>query len=337
MSRGLHVLRLIFRRGDSGEGVRLARYAGERLIGLVVVLWLVASLVFLLLRVVPGDPVRILAGINVVDQATVERLRAELGLDQPIVVQYFSWLGHLLQGDLGTSIRSNLPVSQLIGEALPVTVELAFLAILVGVGLSIPLGVAAARRRGRPSDLGIVSLALIGISMPSFVLALLAIYTFSVKLNLLPTGGYVPLTEHPLENLKLMIMPACTLGLVTAGILTRMMRRNLIDELEEDYIVTARAKGAGERRVFYRHALRNAMIPYVTVAGVEVGILLSGAVIVETIFAIPGMGRLMITNINDRDYPVVQGVVFVVAVFYVAVNFVVDLLYVWLDPRVSLR
>jgi peptide/nickel transport system permease protein len=301
------------------------------------VLWLVATLVFVLLRVIPGDPVRILAGLNVVDPSAIAHLRAQYGLDRSIPTQYFTWLGHLFQGDLGTSIRSNLPVTTLIGAALPVTLELAALALVVGIGLSVPLGIAAARRRGRPADLGIVSLALVGISLPSFVLALLAIYTLSVKAGILPSTGYVGVTVDPLENLRHLVMPACTLGLVTAGILTRMMRRNLVDELGEDYVVTARAKGAGERRVLYGHALRNALIPYVTIAGIEAGVLLSGAVIVETIFAVPGMGLLMIQNIDGRDYPVVQGVVFVVAGFYVAVNFVVDLLYTWLDPRVSLR
>jgi peptide/nickel transport system permease protein len=290
-----------------------------------------------LLRIIPGDPVRIIAGLEVVEPATLEELRAELGLDRPLIVQYFAWLGDVLRGDLGVSLRSQVAVTDLIADALPVTLELALLAMTIGIALSIPLGLAAARRRGRPSDLGIVSVALVGISVPSFVLALLAIYVFAVKLGWLPSGGFVALTEDPVENLRHMAMPAAVLGLVTAGVLTRMMRRNLIDEIGEDYVVTARAKGAGEQRVFYGHALRNAIIPYVTVAGIEAGVLLSGAVIVETIFAIPGMGRLMVTNIADRDYPVVQGVVFVVASFYVAINFVIDILYARLDPRVSLR
>ena len=279
----------------------------------------------------------ILAGINVVEPSEIAKLRAQLGLDRPLVEQYFTWIGNLLHGDLGTSIRSGIPVTTLLGSALPVTAELAALAFALGIGLSIPLGMAAARRRRRPANVGIVSLALVGISVPSFVLALLAIYLLSVKAGVLPSTGYVGVAVDPVENLRHLAMPACTLGLVTAGILTRMMRRNLIDELGEDYIVTARAKGASERRVFFRHALRNALIPYVTIAGIEAGVLLSGAVIVETIFAVPGMGWLMITNIDARDYPVVQGVVFVVAGLYVAVNFVVDLLYGWLDPRVSLR
>lgn len=309
----------------------------ERLVGLVVVLWLVATLVFVLLRIIPGDPVRIIAGLDVGDPATLEELRAQLGLDRPLIVQYFAWLGDVLRGDLGVSLRSQVAVTDLIAGALPITLELAILAMAIGIALSIPLGLAAARRRGRPSDLGIVSLALVGISLPSFVLALLAIYVFAVKLGWLPSGGFVALTEDPVENLRHMAMPAAVLGLVTAGVLTRMMRRNLIDELDEDYVTTARAKGASEQRVFYGHALRNAIIPYVTIAGTEAGVLLSGAVIVETIFAIPGMGRLMVTNIADRDYPVVQGVVFVIASFYVAVNFIIDVLYARLDPRVSLR
>ncbi len=317
--------------------MNVVQYLARRLLGLAVVLWLTSTTVFILLRVIPGDPVQIVAGLGIVDAAALHKLRSALGLDQPIAVQYAIWLAHLLRGDLGVSLRSGTPVVSLIAQALPITLELAALALLAGITMSVLLGVAAARRRRRIGDLLITSGALAGISLPSFVLALLSIYLVSVKLRLLPTGGFVPLSQDPAQNLKLMILPAITLGTGTAGILVRMMRRNLIDVSGEDYIRTARAKGLSPRRVIYRHAMRNAVIPYVTIAGLEAGALLSGAVITERIFAIPGMGQLMMLNIAERDYPVVQGCVLVVAALYVAVNFVIDLLYAWLDPRMAVR
>ncbi len=317
--------------------MNVVQYLARRLLGLAVVLWLTSTTVFILLRVIPGDPVQIVAGLGIVDAAALHKLRSALGLDQPIAVQYAIWLAHLLRGDLGVSLRSGTPVVSLIAQALPITLELAALVLLAGITMSVLLGVAAARRRRRIGDLLITSGALAGISLPSFVLALLSIYLVSVKLRLLPTGGFVPLSQDPAQNLKLMILPAITLGTGTAGILVRMMRRNLIDVSGEDYIRTARAKGLSPRRVIYRHAMRNAVIPYVTIAGLEAGALLSGAVITERIFAIPGMGQLMMLNIAERDYPVVQGCVLVVAALYVAVNFVIDLLYAWLDPRMAVR
>lgn len=316
---------------------RFARLASDRLLSLLLVLWLVATLVFLLLRVIPGDPVQIIAGVQVVDPELLEARRAALGLDRPLVVQYLSWLGALTTGDLGLSIRTGTPVGSLIGNALPVTAELAVLAMLVALAVSLPFGIAAARRRGRVPDMLITSAALTGISVPSFLFGLMTILVFAIKLQWLPSGGFVSLFDDPLENLRRLILPAVTLGAAAGGILIRIMRRSLVDVLSEDYIRTAYAKGAGVRQVLYGHALRNAAIPYVTVAGIQAGIMFGGAVIVETIFALPGVGRLMIMNITDRDYPVVQGAVLVVAIIYVLVNFLVDLLYVWLDPRVELR
>lgn len=316
---------------------RFARLAGDRLLSLLLVLWLVATLVFLLLRVIPGDPVQIVAGMDVVDPEILEQRRSELGLDRPLVVQYFVWLAALVTGDLGTSIRTGTSVASLIGNALPVTAELALLALLVALAVSIPLGIAAARRQGRIPDMLITSAALTGISVPSFVLGLLTILVFAINLHWFPSGGFVSVLENPVENLRRLVLPAVTLGAAAGGILIRMMRRNLVDVLSEDYIRTAYAKGAGDRHVLYGHALRNAAIPYVTIAGIQAGIMLGGAVIIETVFALPGIGRLMVMNITDRDYPVVQGAVLIVAVIYVVINFVVDLLYVWLDPRVELR
>jgi peptide/nickel transport system permease protein len=312
----------------------LARAAGRRLLDLAVVMLGVATVVFLLLRVVPGDPVLILGGLDVLDREVIARARATMGLDRPLAEQYAFWLANLLRGDLGISLRTGILVTELIARALPPTLQLGAMALAIGVALSVPLGVAAARRAGRPADVGITTFAILGISTPPFVIALGLIYLFAVHLRWLPVAGHVPFTEDPLGNLRTMALPALTLGLVTAGVLVRILRRSVIDELGEDYVRTARAKGLREPVVVYRHAVRNAAIPYVTILGIEAGVLLSGAIITETIFAIPGLGRLMIDNINQRDYPVVQGAVLAVALIYVLINAGVDGLYRLLDPRV---
>jgi peptide/nickel transport system permease protein len=316
--------------------VTLSRLLLRRIVDLIFVMWLMATIVFLLLRVLPGDPVQLLVGMDVVNGDAVAKLRAQFGLDQPLLTQYILWLGNLSQGDLGESLRSGTPVVSLILAAMPVTFELAIIAFVVALALSIPLGMTAGRYRGRLLDAVASTGALIGISMPSFVLALGGIYIFAVGLHLLPVTGFVPLIARPLDNLRHMILPGISLGLVSAGILMRMMRRSVIDESDQDYVRTARAKGAGEGRVFYGHVMRNAIIPYVTVAGLEAGFLLSGAVITETIFALPGLGRLMVENIMQRDYAVVEGAVCVVTAIYVLINFGVDIFYTLLDPRVKL-
>jgi peptide/nickel transport system permease protein len=316
--------------------VSLPQLLTRRLIDLIVVMWLMATIVFFLLRVLPGDPVQLLVGMDVVNEDAVAKLRAEFGLDQPLLTQYLLWLTNLARGDLGESLRSGTPVINLITAALPVTFELAIIAFAIALAISLPLGMTAGRYRGRIWDAVASTGALIGISMPGFVLALGGIYIFAVGLHLLPITGFVPLLEAPLDNLRHMVLPGLSLGLVSAGILTRMMRRGVIDESQQDYVRTARAKGAGEGRVFYGHVMRNAVIPYLTVAGLEAGFLLSGAVITETIFALPGLGRLMVENIMQRDYAVVEATVCVVTAIYVLINFGVDILYTLLDPRVEL-
>jgi peptide/nickel transport system permease protein len=316
-------------------GGTFVRYALARVAGLAVVMWLIATAVFILLRVIPGDPIRLIAGLDVVDPQVLQAMRVRMGLDRPVALQYVEWLGNAVRGDLGVSIRSRIPVSELVSKALPVTLQLGMFSLAAGIVVSLPAGIFAARARGRPGDLLLTSGSLLGLSVPSFVLALVAIYVFSVRLRLLPSFGYASVFEDPLAALRFMAMPSLTLGLVTAGRLVRLLRRSLIDELLEDYIRTARAKGASESRIFITHALHNALIPYVTATGLEAGILLSGAVITENIFAIPGMGRLMVTNIYQRDYPVVQGAILVVAAVYVTVNLIVDLVYARLDPRIS--
>lgn len=301
---------------------------------LAVVLLSVATIVFVLLRAVPGDPVLILGGLDILDRSKVEASRAAMGLDRPIAEQYLLWLGNALTGDLGVSLRSGVPVAELVGRALPVTLELGGVALVVGLAVSIPAGIAAARRAGTPADLAITGCSILAICSPPFVIALGLTYLFAVELRLLPTAGYVPPGQDLAAHARALFLPSLTLGLVTAGVLVRVMRRAVLDQLDEDYVRTARAKGLKEGRVVYRHAARNALIPFVTIAGVEAGILLSGAVITETIFAIPGLGRLMIDNINQRDYPVVQGAVLVTAIVYVLINAAVDGLYGFLDPRI---
>jgi len=309
----------------------------KRAVDLVVVMLCVATMVFVLLRVIPGDPVLIMGGLDNIDAAAVERARTEMGLDRSLPEQYAIWVGALLRGDLGASLRSGSRVGTLIAEALPITLQLGGMALLIGLAISVPAGIAAARRAGTARDAGITALAIVGISTPPFVIAMALIYLFAVVLQALPTSGYVPFAEDPVANLRHMILPALTLGLVAAGVLVRMMRRCVLDELGEDYVRLARSKGIPESQVTYRHAARNAMIPFVTIVGIEAGILLSGAVITETLFAVPGLGRLMVDNINQRDYPVVQGAVLVTAIIYVLINSGVDALYAILDPRVGAR
>ena len=313
------------------------RHLVRRTIDLAFVLFGVATIVFILLRAIPGDPVLILGGLDILDPAEIARSRAAMGLDRPVIEQYGIWLGKALTGDLGASLRTGLPVTQLIARAFPVTAELAGFALAIGLAISIPAGIAAARRAGRVSDLGITSLSIIGISTPPFVLAIALIYVFAVQLHVLPTTGFVPIGESLPGHVRSLVLPSVTLALVSAGVLVRIMRRGVLDELGQDYVRAARAKGISEMRVVYRHAARNALIPFVTIAGIEAGILLSGAVIVETIFAVPGLGRLMIDNINQRDYPVVQGAVLVTSLIYVLINGLVDVVYAVLDPRIRAR
>jgi peptide/nickel transport system permease protein len=308
----------------------------RRLVDLVFVMWLMASLVFFLLRVIPGDPVLLLVGMDVINEDAVAKLREQFGLDRPLLVQYALWLGNLLQGDLGDSVRTGKPVVESILAAIPVTFELAVLAFTIALVISIPIGMVAARHQGRLLDVVVSTTGLMIISVPSFVLALGGIYIFAVWLHLLPVAGFVHFFQDPLANLRHMVLPTVTLGLISAGILLRMMRRSIVDQVGADYVRTAYAKGSGENRVFYGHILRNAIIPFVTVAGLEAGFLLSGAVITETIFALPGLGRLMVDNILQRDYAVVQGAVLVVTTIYVLINLGVDFLYTVLDPRVKL-
>jgi len=285
----------------------------------------VVLLVFLMVRLAPGDPAILLAG-EFATPETLEAIRTRYGLDRPLPEQFALYLGALLQGDLGESARSRRPVLEELKTYFPNTVVLATAAILVALATGIPLGILAALRQGSWLDLGVMVLALLGGSMPVFWFGLLAILIFSVELGWFPVAGKGTLAH--------LVLPAVTLGINATALLARMTRGTLVEVLSQDYIRTARAKGLAERVVIFKHALRNALIPVVTVAGLEFGSLLAGAVITETIFAWPGLGQLLVGSILSRDYPVVQGAVLLVAFTFTLVNLMVDLLYAWIDPRV---
>ena len=312
----------------------MVRFIVGRLLGTVPVLVLLSIAIFLMLQLTPGDPVKLMLGEDADPQA-VAALREELGLDRPLAVQYFFWLGNVLQGDLGRSIRTRQPVLEAIVSRLPVTLELSFLSLLVALLIGIPSGILSAIRRNSATDVASTTLALIGVSMPNFFLGILLILLFSLWLRVLPPSGYAPFVQDPVQNLKLMIMPSIALGAALAGIISRMMRSSLLEVLGADYVRTARAKGLRDRAVILGHALKNAMIPVVTVVGLQVGTLLGGAILTETIFALPGIGRLVVDNIFARDFPIVQGVILFLAVTRVLSNLVADVLYGVLDPRIS--
>ena len=311
----------------------MIRYIVRRLLATIPVVVLVTVMVFLLLHITPGDPVVILLGEEASPDA-VAALRHSLELDRPLPVQYGTWLWRAAHGNLGGSLRTHDPVTALILERYPATLELSALAMILSLCIAMPLGVVSAVHRNSWLDALVTPLAISGISMPSFWLGILLIWVFSVLLRWFPTVGFVPLGVSLTGNLHTLTLPVVTLGVALAAIVMRITRASVLQVLQQDYVRTARAKGVGERVVVLRHALRTALIPVVTVLGLQTGALLGGAVIVETIFALPGIGRLIVDSIFARDFPVVQGAVLVLAVSFIAVNLVVDLMYARLDPRV---
>jgi peptide/nickel transport system permease protein len=271
------------------------------------------------------------------EEATPEardRLRAQLGLDKPIPVQYGVWLTKALTGDLGRSIRTNQPVAEAISERLPVTVELALLALTIALSIAIPAGIIAATRRGTWADICSTVVCLLGVSMPGFLLAVFLVYVFSLTLRWLPPIGYISPALDIVGNLKGMIMPAIALGAFAAAATARLTRSMLLEVLGQEYIRTGRAKGLNEQTIIRRHAMKNALIPVVTVVGLQLGNLLGSAIVTETIFALPGIGRLVVDSIYQRDFPLVQGVTLYLAVIFLVVNLCVDMVYAYLDPRI---
>jgi peptide/nickel transport system permease protein len=294
----------------------------------------VTILVFLLIHLVPGDPVQEIAGHDAPPDV-VARIRTELGLDRPLHLQYLAYVGHLVRGDLGRSLHSRRPVSREILDRLPATVELALAAITVAATLGIPLGVVSAVYRHSAFDYLAVTFALIGLSMPIFWTGIMLIWLFAAELRWLPVSGRVgPIWSGP-DAWKHLVLPALTLSGTSLAMISRLTRSSMLEVIRQDFITTARAKGLPERAVIYRHALRNALLPVVTYVGLEVGFLMGGAVVTESVFAWPGLGRFVLQSIANRDYPVIQGVVLFLAVCFVMINLVVDLLYAVLDPRVQ--
>lgn len=306
----------------------LLRKVGAALIVLV----LASMLIFIGVRAIPGDPALALGGENR-DPAVLSAIRHKYGLDKPLPVQYANWASLAVRGDLGSDQRE-LPVAHTIVQRLPITLELAGLAILLGSLIGIGAGVVAAVRRGKAADYAATAVALVGLSVPHFWLGILMIIYFAVQLHWLPAGGYVPFSQNPVQNLEHMLMPAIVLGTGLSAVIMRQMRSSMLGALGADYVRTARAKGLSEWSVVGKHALRNSLITVTTVIGLQLGALISGAVITEQIFVIPGFGRLTIDAVNQRDYTLLQGVVLVAAAGYVVVNLLVDVVYSLLNPRI---
>jgi ABC-type dipeptide/oligopeptide/nickel transport system permease component len=313
-------------------------YLVTRLASLVPVLFGISIFSFLLIHLIPGDIVTVLVGLNLgAGPHAAEEIRRNLHLDDPLPLQYLKWLWDVLQGDLGTSLVLGFPVGQQIVSHLPVTLELAAMAIAISVVIGVPLGVLAARTRNSWPDFGLRSLSLLGLSTPDFFLGTIVILVGSLYLPSVHVFGYVPLHEDPLGNLESMVFPAATLGFAMAAIVMRYTRASMLEVLGEPYVTTAKAKGLNRRKVLYKHALRNALIPVVTVVGFNGAYLIGGTVIVEQVFALPGVGQLTLNSIYHRDYPMVQGAVLVITTGVVLINVIVDVLYHVLDPRIRIR
>jgi ABC-type dipeptide/oligopeptide/nickel transport system permease component len=313
----------------------MVTYLARRLLTMIPVALLVSFVTFMIIHLIPGDPARVLLGESATPE-TVAALDRQLGLDKPLLIQYFLWLGQALHGNLGDSIQLSQPVTQAIVQRLPVTLELGVIALVVSVALAIPLGVLAAGRRNTPVDWLINVTSLIGTAIPNFVLGLLLILFLAVVIRPFPPGGYVPFTQDPLGNLRDLVLPVITLAAGAVAGNMRQIRASMIEVLSQDYIRTARAKGLGRGRVYFVHALRNALLPFLTIVGLQAGAILGGAVVIETIFLWPGVGLLAVQSILSKDYPVVQGIVLLSALSYMLVNLLVDISYGVLDPRINL-
>ncbi|WP_417583567.1 ABC transporter permease [Nitrincola sp.] len=308
-------------------------YFVRRLLAAVPVMLVVALSVFLLLRLSPGDPATIIAG-DMADAEQVANIRAALGLDQPIHTQFFIWMGNLLQGDFGTSLISQTPVMTMITQRLEPTISLALAAILFTVLISVPLGVIAAWRQGSWIDNLVMSASVVGFSVPVFVIGYLVIYVFAIQLQWLPVQGYSSLDKGLGEFARRLVLPALTLSSVYIALIARMTRASMLEVLQEDYIRTARAKGLSSHLVLFRHALRNAGVPILTVIGTGFALMVSGVVVTESVFNIPGLGRLIVDAVLARDYPVIQALILLTAGLYVIINLLIDLSYALTDPRI---
>ena len=314
----------------------MIRFVLKRLLVAILMLFLVSLTVFSVLFVLPGDPAQIMLGINATPE-TLANLRAELGLDQPFWVQYADWMGGLLQGRSGRSLNYDVPTMELIASRLAVTGPLAVLSMIFGVALALPLGIYAALRHNKTGDLAVMAFTQMGLATPEFWLGILLMLAFAVGLGWFAAGGFPGWNEDFLGSIKALLLPALALGMIRAAIIARLTRSSMLEVLKEDYVRTARSKGLTERMVIYIHALRNALIPVLTILGLQLGQLFAGAIIIENVYYLPGLGRLVFQAIGQRDLPVVREVVLVMAALVVLINFMVDLAYAYIDPRIRLE
>ncbi|MFB5675291.1 ABC transporter permease [Paenibacillus terreus] len=314
----------------------MAKYLIQRVLSLLPVLLVVAVVVFLLIHLTPGDPASVILG----DEASTESiaaLREQLGLNLPLHQQFLAWFGNVLRGDLGDSIFMDMSVAEAFFSRVPPTLSLAILAQIIAVSLALYMGIMAARKRGTLADQAVMGISLLGISVPSFLLGLFLILIFAVEFKWLPVAGYRPLSNGLWDHLRYLLLPAIALGAMQAALIARMTRSSLIEVLSEQYIKTARAKGLQEKKIVYKHALKNAFIPILTVIGETFGTLITGAAVIETVFNIPGIGQLIISSIERRDFAVIQGSILLITITYVLLNLWIDLLYGLLDPRIKLN
>ena len=308
-------------------------YAVRRLVGFVAALALISVVVFVVIRVIPGDPAQVMLGVEA-DPETLEALRDRLGLNAPLHVQFGSWIKGLLTGRLGGSLRYHVPVGALLGSGLAVTAPLAAIAILIAMAIGGPAGIYAARHRNGIGDYGVLALSQLGLAIPAFWAGILLMLLFAVRLRWFPAGGFVPWSDGPLATLHSLLLPGLALGWMHTAVVTRVTRSAMLDVLGSDYVRTARGKGLTERRTVIRHALRNAVIPVITVVGLQFASLLGGTIIIENVFYLPGLGRLLYQSLLSRDFPVIQGAVLLVASLVVSLSLAVDLAYVIVDPRI---
>lgn len=313
----------------------MGRYVVRRLLQAIVMIFVVASLVAIFIQFIPGDPAYVILGQAQANEEAAAAIREELGLNRPIYEQYFDWITSVAQGDLGTSLINNRPIGEDLAKRIPRTFELGLTAIAISIIIGIPLGVVAAQYRNRAPDVLATSFAILGLSIPVFVVGPLLVLVLSLKLGILPAAGYVSFSEDPVGHLRNLALPAVTLGFLASATIIRMTRSSVLEVLGEDYVRTARAKGVSERVVLFSHALKNALIPVVTIIGLQMGTLLGSSVLVEYIFNWPGVSTYLINGINRRDYPVVQAVILVIAVTFILINLLTDLIYAWLDPRIK--
>jgi peptide/nickel transport system permease protein len=314
----------------------MSTYILQRGITSVITVLLVVTLVFFILRIIPGDPAQLILGLEA-PEARVQEIRTLLGLDRPMYLQYFIWLKDLCSGNFGVSLRSQESVFALLFSRLHVTVCLAVLSLLISITIALPLGILSALRPWSWIDFFSLFIAQLGLAVPSFWLGILLMLLFAVKLQWLPLLGYANFSENVIEWLRHLLLPAFALGFIRAAILTRMIRISLLEELEKEYVTVARAKGLQERTVILHHTLRNALLPVITIAGLQFGYLLGGAIIIEQIFGLPGVGRLLLQAIIARDFPVIQGAVVFIAIVFTGLNLIIDIIYGLLNPKISLQ